>query len=101
MLTQLDIKELTDGVTIRVKVQPRASKNQIQGISENALRVRLTAPPADGEANVACTAFLGRFFGVAKSRVVIISGHTSRSKVIKLVGMSRKSVLERLGEALS
>jgi uncharacterized protein len=100
MLTQLDLKETADGVTVKIKVQPRASKNEIQGIIEHSLRVRLTSPPIDGEANIACAAFLGRFFGVAKSKVIIVSGQTSRSKVVKLVGISRQQVLERLAEVL-
>jgi len=100
MLTQLDLQETADGITIKIKVQPRASKNEIRGITEHALRVRLTAPPVDGEANIACSAFLGQFFGVAKSRVTVVSGHTSRSKLVKITGVSYQQVLERLAKVL-
>lgn len=100
MLTQLQLKESPDGVTINVKLQPRASKNEIQGISENALRVRLTSPPVDGEANAACIAFLGQIFGIAKSKITIVSGQTSRNKVIKLAGVSQQQVLDRLAQVL-
>jgi uncharacterized protein len=95
-LTQLDVKELPDGVTLRIKVQPRASKNEIQGIMEGALRVRLTSPPVDGEANAACSVFLGQVLGVAKSKVEIVGGHTSRVKVVKVAGLSRQQVLDRV-----
>lgn len=96
MLEQLDIKPLPDGVTLKVKVQPRAAKNGIQGIMEGALRLRLTSPPVDGEANAACAVFLGDFFGIAKSKVTIVSGHTSRIKTVKLDGVSRERLLDRL-----
>jgi uncharacterized protein (TIGR00251 family) len=96
MLTQLDIKESPDGVTVKVKVQPRAAKNEICGIMEDALRVRLTSPPVDGEANAACAAFLGKFFGIAKSKVTIVSGHTARIKTIKLDGISKAQLFDRL-----
>lgn len=96
MLTQLNVKELPDGVTVKVKVQPRAAKNEIYGIMEDALRVRLTSPPVDGEANAACTAFLGHFFRIAKSKVTIINGHTSRTKTIKLIGISKEQLVDRL-----
>jgi hypothetical protein len=100
MLTQLDLQETADGVTIKIKIQPRASKNEITGITEHALRLRLTAPPVDGEANIACSAFLGQIFGVAKSKVVVVSGQTSRSKVVKIAGISHQQVLKRLAEVL-
>lgn len=100
MLAKLDVKELPEGVAIKVKVQPRASKNEIQGIMEGALRIRLTSPPVDGEANAACSAFLGQFFGIAKSKAVLVNGHTSRIKTIKLEGISKKQLLDRLQPVL-
>lgn len=94
MLAQLDVKEGPDGVTLKVKVQPRASKNEIYGVMEGALRVRLTSPPVDGEANAACSAFLGRIFNIAKSKVVIINGQNSRTKTIKIAGLSKIQLLD-------
>jgi len=96
MLELLDLKDLPGGMTVKVKVQPRAAKNEICGIMEDALRLRLTSPPVDGEANAACAAFLAHFVGVAKSKVTILHGHTSRSKTLKIDGISKAQFLDRL-----
>lgn len=101
MLTQLDIKEFPDGVTIKVKVQPRAAKNEIHGVMADALRIRLTSPPVDGEANAACAAFLGSFFGIAKSKVTIVGGHAARIKTIKLDGISKAQLFDRLKKVVN
>ncbi len=84
----LDIKETVEGVTFKIRVQPRASKNQLAGEYEDALKVRLTAPPVDGEANQACIEFFAKLFGVAKSQVEIISGQTGRNKILKVLGVT-------------
>ena len=92
----LDIKEYPDGVAFKVKVQPRAAKNQLAGLHEDALKIRLTAPPVDGEANQALTEFLAKTFNVAKSQVELVSGHTGRNKVVRVSGVSLEAALEKL-----
>lgn len=92
----LDIKEHVDGVVLKIKVQPRSSKNRISGVLGDALKVMLTAPPVDGEANAACIDFFASLFKVAKSRVEIISGHTGRTKLVKIFGLNKSELLERL-----
>ncbi len=92
----LDIKSEGEGVTIRVRVQPRASKNQMAGIVEGVLKVRLTAPPVDGAANKACCEFLAGLLGVAKSRVKIVKGHTGRNKTILIEGLAGNKVQYKL-----
>lgn len=92
----LDIKEHSDGVVIKIKVQPRSSKNQISGVLGDALKVMLTAPPVDGEANAACIDFFASVFKIAKTRVKIISGHTGRIKLVKIFGLNKSELLERL-----
>lgn len=84
----LDIKETSDGVTFKVRVQPRASKNGLAGEYEGGIKVRLTAPPVDGEANHACLEYLAALFGVAKSKVELVSGHTGRNKLIRVLGVT-------------
>ncbi|MBF7083178.1 YggU family protein [Desulfallas sp. Bu1-1] len=93
----LDLKQDDGGVTIRVRVQPKASKNETAGFLDGALKVRLTAPPVDGAANKACIEFLSRLFGVAKSRVAIVQGHTGRNKTIRIEGLSAAEVRDKLG----
>jgi uncharacterized protein (TIGR00251 family) len=92
----LDIREDKDGVTFRVRVQPRASKSQLAGVMDGAVKVRLTAPPVDGEANQACLKFFARLFGVPQSSVELVSGHTGRNKTLRVRGVTAARALELL-----
>lgn len=92
----LAIKEMADGITFKVKVQPRASRCKIAGIIDDALKLQLTSPPVDGAANAACIEFLAEILEVAKSRVVIASGEKSRSKVIQISGFSKDRFVAQL-----
>jgi uncharacterized protein (TIGR00251 family) len=75
-----------------VRIQPRASKNEIIPMEGGAFKIRLTAPPVDGAANEALVKFLSDFLGIAKSRIEIISGETSREKRIRINEMSEVEV---------
>jgi uncharacterized protein (TIGR00251 family) len=75
-----------NGVTVEVRVQPRASRLAVEGIEGDVLKVRLTAPPADGEANAQLVKLLAKTFGVSKGSLRIIKGETSRSKVVEVSG---------------
>jgi hypothetical protein len=75
-------------VTLSVRIQPRASKNELVRLEDGSLKIRLTAPPVDGAANEALVKFLADRFSVAKSLVEIVSGHTSRDKVVRINGVS-------------
>ncbi|MFZ5649769.1 MAG: DUF167 domain-containing protein [Bacillota bacterium] len=88
----LDIREEKGGVTFRVRVQPRASKNQLAGIMEGAIKVRLTAPPVGGEANEACLKFLAGLMGVPLNSVELVSGHTGRNKTVRVSGITAGDV---------
>ncbi len=72
------------GLILNLYIQPRASKNQVCGIQDNALKIRLTSPPVDGAANRLCREFLADLLGVPKSAVEIISGETSRHKRVRI-----------------
>lgn len=74
------------GIILTLHIQPRASKNEVCGIQDNALKIRLTSPPVDGAANKLCREFLAERFDVAKSAVEIVSGETSRHKRVKICG---------------
>ena len=82
----LKITKTNTGATFRVRVQPGASKNEIVGIQEDALRVRISAPPVEGKANKVIIQFLAKQLAVKRREVEILSGHTSRSKTIHVVG---------------
>jgi uncharacterized protein len=76
----LKIIEKSDGLAFKLIVQPRSSKNKVVGLLGDALKIKLTAPPVDNAANKQCIAFLAGCLKVPKSRLEIISGHTSKTK---------------------
>jgi uncharacterized protein len=78
----IDIKERPQGLFLRVYVQPRASKNQIVGAHQNALKIKLSAPPVEGAANKQCLEVLAKALGISKSTISITGGLTSRHKEI-------------------
>lgn len=88
----LKITESADGVTFAVHVQPRASKNEICGIQGDALKIRLTSPPVEGEANRLCTEFLAKLLRVPKSAVTIMAGEKSRHKTVRIAGATARDV---------
>ena len=79
-------------VLIKVRVQPRSDRNGITGLVGDALKLRLTAPPVDGEANLACRKFFAKLLKVPLSNVEITHGQTSRDKTIKVTGASEDAV---------
>jgi uncharacterized protein len=80
-----------------VKIHPRARKNAINGELGDALKLSLTAPPVEGWANEACIEFLANLLKVPRSSVTIASGQSSRTKVIRVIGISADEVRKRLG----
>ena len=91
------IQNSPKGATFAVKVHPRAKKNAITGEVGDALKVSLTAPPADGKANQACIEFFANLLKVPRSSVTIAAGLTSRNKVMRVTGVTAQQVRERLG----
>jgi len=72
---------------IYLSVSPRSSKNEIVEISQGQYKVKLTAPPVDGQANEALIKLLAKFFGVSKSSVVIVGGKTAKIKMVDITGL--------------
>jgi uncharacterized protein len=79
-------------IRIDVYVQPRASKTAVAGMHDGAMRIRLAAPPVDGAANAALIAFVAERIGIAKSRVRVVAGLTSRRKIVEIDGVDRAAV---------
>ena len=96
----LDLKETEDGISIKIKVQPRASRNKISGINADCLKLKLMSPPVEGEANEACIEFLAERCKVAKSNIIIVTGQRSRTKVIKIYGFTKKAFLQIIAQDL-
>jgi len=77
-------------------VQPRASKNELVGLHDGVLKVRLTAPPVEGAANEALTRFIAETLGVPRRQVTVVAGSTGRRKILEIEGAST-AALARLG----
>jgi uncharacterized protein (TIGR00251 family) len=88
-------------VLIPVRVQPRASRNRVAGVQLGALRLALTAPPVDGEANAAAAAFMAGLLGIPKSRLTIASGEKSRDKVLLAEGLTLDEAAAKLAPYVS
>lgn len=69
---------------LELKVQPRASRDGFAGVLGDRLKVRLTAPPVDGQANAALTAFLAKAFGVPRGSIELLAGETGRDKRLRI-----------------
>ena len=79
-------------VTFCVRVQPRASRDEVTGVVEGAMRIRLTAPAIENRANEALCEFLAGLLKRPKSAVRILSGDHSRTKRVVIEGVSRKEL---------
>jgi len=83
-------------IVIKVKIVPGSSKNKIVGVHNDAIKITITAPPIEGKANKKCIAYLAKYFDVAKSKIEIISGQTSKNKLIKIYDISQKEFLDKI-----
>lgn len=97
----IPVRNTSAGVTFSVKVHPRARKNAITGEVGDALKLALLAPPVEGKANEACIKFLAEILGVPRSSVTVAAGHSSRQKLIRVIGMGAAQVEQRLQAAMS
>jgi uncharacterized protein (TIGR00251 family) len=92
----IEISEKEGSVTLKVRVQPRASRTELTGELAGAIKLRITAPPVDGKANEECRRFLAKRLGVSAGSVEIIAGDSSRDKVIRIHNISAERVREAL-----
>lgn len=96
-MSRITVVTRAASVRFRVRLQPRASRNEIVGLVDGALRVRLHAPPVDGAANEALVAFLADRLAVPRRGVRIVTGASSRMKTIEVDGVTPADV-ERLAD---
>jgi uncharacterized protein (TIGR00251 family) len=93
----VDIRESDGVVTLRVRVQPRSSRDQVGGVRDGALLVRLTAPPVEGAANAALARVLGRALSLPPSAVQLVHGSRGRDKLVRVEGTTATQVLALAG----
>ncbi|MFH1970275.1 MAG: DUF167 domain-containing protein [Verrucomicrobiota bacterium] len=85
------------GVMLSVHACPRAAQDAVQGLHGDAVKIRLRAPPADGQANDALIAFLSQILDVPARDLIILAGHSSRRKRVAIAGITEAVVRARLG----
>ena len=83
-------------MTFRVRVQPRAAREELAGERSGALLVRLTAPPVEGAANAALLKLMAKALGVAPSAITLLRGRTRRDKLLHVDGVGAAAVRARL-----
>lgn len=86
------ITEHAGGVTIDILVQPRASRAKIGPVHDGRLKVAVTSPPVDGEANAAVIELLAKTLGVARSAIEVVAGASSRRKTVRIAGVTRAAI---------
>lgn len=97
-MLMIQISESAGAVVLSVRVQPRASRNAIEGEWQGALKVRLTAPPVDDKANDALRRLLAAHLNIPPSAVRILSGERSRNKRVEIRGVTAAQVRALLSE---
>ncbi|MFN0085357.1 MAG: DUF167 domain-containing protein [Blastocatellia bacterium] len=92
------LTEKEDGVSFAVRVQPRASRSGVAGEIDGVLKLRLAAPPVDGEANEELIRLLARLLDLPRANFSLLSGATSRNKTVFARGISAAVCEERLAK---
>src|SRR5712692_3190053 len=92
----LEVQERNGGIIIQVRVQPRASRDEIAGELGGALKPRLRAPAVEDRANEALVEFLAQVLKTPKSAVRILSGERSRTKRIEIRGVTGQQIMSLL-----
>jgi len=90
------VKEKQTGLEVPLHVQVRARRDEIAGVHNGALRLRISAPPVDDAANRAIVAFFASLLAIPKSRLQIVSGQKSRDKVLRIEGMTLDELRSRI-----
>jgi uncharacterized protein (TIGR00251 family) len=88
----VNFTEKDDSITFTVRVVPRASKSEVIGEHDGALKVRIASPPVDGAANEELIKLLAKTFGVSKSGVEIVSGQSSKTKQVRITGAASEKI---------
>lgn len=91
-------KAVPEGIMLFVRLQPKASRDQVCGLMDNALKVRITAPPIEGRANEHARDYLADVFELPRSRVELQFGDRSRLKLFLLKGLPMNSFRRTLTE---
>jgi uncharacterized protein (TIGR00251 family) len=87
---------MADARRFAVHVQPRASRTEVAGLHDGCVKVRLAAPPVDGEANAELIRFVAAKLDIPRARVHLVAGLTSRRKTLTIDGMDANAAVAAL-----
>ncbi|MBK9324114.1 MAG: YggU family protein [Bdellovibrionaceae bacterium] len=95
------ITKTVRGIKLTVFVQPKSAKNQIVGLHNGALKIKIAALPVDGKANTELTNYLAQLLDIPKRQIEILKGDTGRNKIVEIVGLTIEDVQKKLGITFS
>lgn len=90
------LEEKDGAALLRVLVQPRAAKDELVGIHGDCLKIRITSPPVEGQANKKLCVFLSKLIGVGKRQIEVVGGHKTRVKKVRISDVSFDEVRKKL-----
>jgi hypothetical protein len=96
LTTTFPVKESKKGLTFDIQVTPRATRAGITGVQEEALKVKVTALPVEGAANIACISLLAKELGLKKSQLEIFAGQKSRKKTVIVKDITRAELEKKI-----
>jgi uncharacterized protein len=88
------IREEAGAIALDILVQPRASRAKIGPVHDGRLKIAVTSPPVDGEANAAVVELLAKRLGIARGAVEIVAGASGRRKTVRVTGVARAAIEE-------
>lgn len=91
------IEPVRGGVRLHLLIQPKSSKNEVVGLHDNRLKIKIMAPPVDGKANTHVIEFLSETLNLPKRDIRLIRGDTGRQKTVEITGVTEEYVREKLG----
>ena len=83
-------------ISLTIHLQPNASKNEVLGMVNEMVKIKISAPPIDNKANKECLKFLSKILCIPKSKLHILKGQKARSKIIQISGISRDVCRQRI-----
>jgi uncharacterized protein len=95
-MSELQVRDAPNGCTLPVRVHPGAKRDAVTGTHDGALKVSLTTPPTDGRANAALMAFVAERLNVSRARVTLLTGASSRIKMLRVAGLTADEVAAKL-----
>jgi TIGR00251 family protein len=90
------IESINGGVKLHLFIQPKSSKNEIVGIHDGKLKIKITAPPVDGKANAELVEFLSDILDIPKRQIEITKGDTGRNKTVIITGISQEIIEQKI-----